>query len=81
MPRLAIDVRKIKTVLPEPTLFEVDTKQYGVSYVTVDGRQEDRLIGTKDEAAAVIRDLEARQKEPGGSAADILSFPKDTAAS
>jgi hypothetical protein len=80
MPGLAIDVRKIKTVLPEQTLFEIDMQQYGVSYVTVDGRQEDQLIGTKVEAAAVIRDLEARQKEPGGQG-NVITFPKDTAAS
>jgi hypothetical protein len=77
MRRLSIDPRRIAFAWLVP--FEIDENKYGIAYRTKGGGDGSELIGTMAEAESVLQDLERQQDRP--APADIVRFPKDTAAS
>jgi hypothetical protein len=67
---LRVDVSEIATAEVVP----LEANEFGVSYVTKDGRRITDRIGTKSEADAIVRQVSMLQDT-------AKLFPRDTAAS
>ena len=74
---LSADPRKIVKAKVALCEAEHSQRRYCVDWETSDGLKGTDLIGSKAEAEAVLREIEAKRAAP----ADIIVFPKDVAAS